>query len=238
MRKNYYLILHLSPQSTADEIKSAYRLRALEIHPDLSGFGGEQFLELQEAYAVLSDPARRAVYDREAEEIPVRRGTVARPAESVIMRRRSAEPLIGAPRPVGVERISLFRSFETFLPSFDEMFDRLWSNFESMTRPKEERLESLTVDVPLSPQEAFAGGAVRMLIPSRLTCPVCRGQGSVGHYECGRCGGRGVVTVEYPVAVSYPAGLQQNYMVRLPLDRLGIHNFYLTVRFRPSEASW
>jgi hypothetical protein len=57
---------------------------------------------------VLSDPARRAVYDREAEEIPVRRGTVARPAESVIMRRRSAGPLIGAPRPVGVERISLF----------------------------------------------------------------------------------------------------------------------------------
>jgi hypothetical protein len=44
------------------------------------------------------------------------------------------------------------------------------------------------------------------------------------------------LTVEYPVAVSYPAGLQQDhYMVRLPLGRFCIESFYLTVRFRPSE---
>jgi hypothetical protein len=41
---------------------------------------------------------------------------------------------------------------------------------------------------------------------------------------------------KYPVRVSYPAGLQQDYIVRLSLDRFGIGNFYLTVRFRPSEA--
>jgi hypothetical protein len=40
------------------------------------------------------------------------------------------------------------------------------------------------------------------------------------------------------VTVSYPAGLQQDYIVRLPLDRFGIENFYLTVRFRPTEAIW
>jgi hypothetical protein len=38
--------------------------------------------------------------------------------------------------------------------------------------------------------------------------------------------------------VSYPAGLQQDYIVRLSLDRFGIENFYLTVRFRPTEAIW
>jgi len=43
---------------------------------------------------------------------------------------------------------------------------------------------------------------------------------------------------EYPVMVSYPAGLQQDYIVRLSLDRFGIENFYLTVRFRPTEAIW
>lgn len=43
---------------------------------------------------------------------------------------------------------------------------------------------------------------------------------------------------EYPVMVNYPAGLQQDYIVRLSLDRFGIGNFYLTVRFRPSEAIW
>jgi hypothetical protein len=72
---------------------------------------------------VLSDPMRRAVYDREAEEIPVRRTDVARPAETVIARRHSAEPLTPVQPVGGFEDISLLRSFETFLPSFSEMFD-------------------------------------------------------------------------------------------------------------------
>jgi len=38
--------------------------------------------------------------------------------------------------------------------------------------------------------------------------------------------------------LSYPADLQQDYMVRLPLDRIGIENFYLIVRFRLTEAIW
>ena len=37
---------------------------------------------------------------------------------------------------------------------------------------------------------------------------------------------------EYPVMMSYAAALQQDYIVRLSLDRFGIENFYLTVRFR------
>jgi molecular chaperone DnaJ len=237
MKKDYYLILRLTPEAVAEEIRSAYRRLAIELHPDLSGIGSDQFLELQEAYSVLSDPKRRAVYDREAEEIPIRHTDLARPKETVIGRRHSAEPLTPV-QPVGFEEISLLRSFETFLPSFSEMFDRLRSNFELVSRPKAERLESLAVDVTLSPQEAFVGGQMRILVPARVICPACRGRGSVGPYQCWRCEGHGALTDEYPVTVSYPAGLQQDYIVRLPLDRFGIENFYLTVRFRPTEAIW
>jgi len=237
MRKNYYLILRLAPDATMDQIQSAYRRRALELHPDLSGYGSDQFLELQEAYDVLSDPARREIYDREAEEIPIRRMEAARPSETLILRRHRGEPLTTAQPAARFDDISLFRSFETFSPSLDEMFERLWSNFDLVTRPKAERIESLSVDVPLSPQQAFAGGGVRILVPARLVCPTCRGQGS-GPYECSHCEGRGAVTGEYPVTVAYPAGLQQDYIVRLPLDRFGIQNFYLTVRFRPTDAIW
>jgi molecular chaperone DnaJ len=238
MKKDYYLILGLTPEATAEEIRSACRRLASELHPDLSAFGSKQFLEPQEAYSMLSDPMRRAVYDREAEEIPVRRTDPARPAETVIRRRHSAELLTPAQPVGGFEEISLLRSFETFLPSFSEMFDRLWRNFELVTRPKAEQLESLTVDVPLSPRQAFMGGQVRILVPARVICPACRGRGSVGPYECWRCEGNGALTDEYPVTVSYPAGLQQDDIVRLPLDRFGIENFYLTVRFRPTEATW
>jgi molecular chaperone DnaJ len=208
MKKDYYLILGLTPEATAEEIRSAYRRLASGLQPDLSGFGSEQFLEPQEAYSVLSDPKRRAVYDREAEEMPVRRTALARPAETVIRRRHSAELLTPSQPVGGFEEISLLRSFETFQPSFSEMFDRLWSNFELVTRPKAEQLESLTVDVPLSPRQAFVGGQIRILVPARVICPACRGRGSVGPYECWRCEGNGALTDEYPVTVSYPAGLR------------------------------
>jgi len=238
MRKNYYLILRLAPDATMEQIRSAFRRRALELHPDLSGAESDQFLELQEAYDVLSDPARREIYDRETEEIPIRRMVAARSAETVIARGHRAEPLTSARSVAGFAEKSLFRSFETFSPSLDELFERLWSNFNLLTRPKAERLESLNVEVPLSPRQAFAGGDVRILVPARLICPACGGHGSVGPYECSHCEGHGAVTGEYPVTVGYPAGLQQDYIVRLPLDRFGIQNFYLTVRFRPTEALW
>src|SRR6202049_4391430 len=197
MKKDCYFILDLTPEATTEEIRCAYRRLASELHPDLSGFGREQFLEAQEAYSVLSDPMRRAVYNREAEDIPVRRTDVARPAGSVIARSNSREPLTPV-QPVGeFEEICFLRSFETFRPSFSEMFDRLWSNFELVTQPKAEQLESLTVDVLLSPRQAFMGGQIRILVPARVTCPTCRGRGRVGSYECWRCGGNGGLTDEY-----------------------------------------
>jgi len=238
MKKDYYLLLHLTPDATTEEIRSAYRRRTLELHPDLSGFGSDPFLELQEAYAVLSDPSRRSLYDRKTETIPIRHVDPAQQKTTRAGRRYSAEPLTAVQPARRFQDVDLFRSFETFSPSFDEIFERLWSNFDLLTRPKEERLESLAVDVPLSPEEAVVGGAVRILVPARAICPACHGRGSVGPYECWRCEGHGALTGEYPVMVSYPSGLQDDYTVRLSLDRLGIENFYLIVRFRPTATVW
>ena len=197
-----------------------------------------RFSRLQEAYAVLSDPTRRSRYDRKTETIPVHYADPAQHKTTRAGRGYSPEALTAVQPASGFEDVALFRSFETFSPSFEEIFERLWSNFDLLTRPKEERLESLTVDVPLSSEEAFAGGAVRIMVPARAICPACRGKGTVGPYECWRCEGHGALTGEYPVMVSYPAGLQDDYTVRLSLDRLGIENFYLIVRFRTTAAVW
>jgi len=234
MKKDYYLILRLTPGATEREIRSAYRRLAIELHPDISGFGSDPFLELQEAYSVLSDPMRRAVYDRKAEEIPIRRTEAVRPAETRNMRRQSAEALSPV-RPVDGSHLG---SRETFHPSFREMVERLWSNFELVTRRKAEQPESLTVDVALSPQQAFLGGRVRIIAPVCVICPSCRGQGYAGPYQCSRCEGYGALRDEYPLTVSYPAGLQQDYLVCLSLDDFGIDNFNLIVRFRPAQAMW
>ena len=47
--------------------------------------------------------------------------------------------------------------------------------------------------------------------------------------------GGGVVEGEYPVTCTFPPGVPNNYAVELPLDRLGIRNFYLTVIFKVNE---
>lgn len=230
MANDYYLILQVARGASPGEIRSAYRRRALELHPDTAGTDSERFLELQAAYSVLSDPAQRAAYDQRADSIAVRR------KEGITGRRRRVEPFREVELASGFGEVSLSESFGTFGPSFDELFERVWSNFDLLTRPKAERLESLNVDVPLTREEAWAGGSVRILVPARAICPTCGGHGAIGRYECWRCRGQGSLTAQYPVEVEYPAGLRRDHVIRLPLDDLGIHNFYLTVRFRPTMA--
>lgn len=67
MTKDYYAILGVTPESNADDLKKAYRKLALQYHPDRNPGNAEaeaKFKELSEAYAVLSDPEKRARYDR------------------------------------------------------------------------------------------------------------------------------------------------------------------------------
>jgi molecular chaperone DnaJ len=225
--KDFYLILQVTRTATPEQIRSAYRRRALELHPDRSGAGGEPFIELQEAYSVLSDPAQRAAYDRQVESLPVPRVGVRR--------RPAAEPFREVERAGGFREVSLIHSFDAFAPSFDEIFAHLWGNFDLQTQPKAETLESLMVDVPVAGDDAFTGGNVRVLVPARLRCQRCGGRGGIGPYECWRCQGQGFITAEYPVELAYPAGLRRDYVVQVPLDDFGIHNLYLTVRFRPAE---
>jgi curved DNA-binding protein len=65
--KDYYQVLGLSKGATVDEIKKAFRKLALKYHPDKNPGNKEaedKFKEINEAYAVLSDPEKKAQYDR------------------------------------------------------------------------------------------------------------------------------------------------------------------------------
>ena len=229
MQKNYYLILGITLDADLDEIKAAFRRRAMELHPDHSGLESGPFLELQEAYGVLSDPVRRRDYDRRGRTIVRRRPWGPLP-EPLIRERPRGEPF--AVR--GFRDVSLTESFFSHQPSFDELFERVWSNFDAVNRPKSEHLESLTFEVIVSPEEAALGGTVRVGIPARATCPACGGHGAVGRYECWRCEGHGALTSEYPIEVAYPPGIPDGYALRLPLTRFGVENLYLIVLFRVS----
>jgi molecular chaperone DnaJ len=232
--KNYYLILGVAEDAPLEEVKSAYRRLVKEYHPDYYGHEAGPFLTLQEAYAVLSDPARRRSYDRalgESRSPGIERRSKfpgSRPA-------RDIEPLIPGKRPMDLGTASLTRSFASYRPSWEELFDRIRSNFTLRTRPKEETVQTLPAVVQVTPEQAFRGGTVRIGVPAQVRCPTCWGRGGVGPYECWRCSGAGVETGEVPLLIHFPAQIPDNYAVQIALDRYGIHNLHLIVRFRVTE---
>jgi molecular chaperone DnaJ len=234
MAKNYYLILGISADASAEDVKAAFRRRALELHPDRSGLESGPFQDAHGAYSVLGDAERRRRYDRQYRPVSAQGHRRGRAAEPLVRERPKGEPL----RPV--EPVRSFRelrpleSFESYSPSFDELFERFWSNFEPFSRPKAEGLESLTMEVVVGPEEARFGSRVRVWIPARARCAECGGHGAVGFYECWCCEGHGAVMTEYPVEVAVPPGTQDGDAVRISLARFGIENFYLTLLFRVS----
>ena len=64
--KDYYAILQVHPRAEPEVIEAAYRRLSRKYHPDVSGQAdaGQRMRELNEAFQVLSDPARRRAYDR------------------------------------------------------------------------------------------------------------------------------------------------------------------------------
>jgi len=227
MAKSYFAILGIPSGATTDEIRSAYRRLAKEFHPDRYEGDSERFRDIQEAYSVLGNSRRRREYERKISKVSLRRS---------LRRTRypEPEPLIPEERPIDMGEISPVRSFQSFTPSFDEIFDWLWKNFSDLDQPKSDRFQNLTLEITLTHEQARRGGSARIMVPAQAVCPTCRGQGGVGFYECARCAGEGAISGEMPVSVAFPPGLTKNHAVIVPLDRFGIRNTHITVLFRPT----
>ena len=82
MAKDYYEILGVSKDADEEEIKKAYRKKAFQYHPDRNQGNREaeeMFKKVGEAYSVLSDPQKRAAYDRGEQEPHAAYGSYANP---------------------------------------------------------------------------------------------------------------------------------------------------------------
>ena len=217
MRKNHYRVLGITASATAEEVKVAFRRRAKELHPDQSGLESGPFLEVQEAYAILSDPEQRRRYDDETLGRTMHYGETPTP----VCRPGKAEPLRSV-GPVG--------GFPD--ASLAEFLTRRWGGWE-IPRPFEPGPpQDLTVEVAISRQRAWFGGPVHLMLPVETACTQCRGRGSAGGHVCWGCGGRGALFGEIPIAFDLPAGVRDCAQIRVPLDPYGIPNCFVKILLR------
>lgn len=232
--RDYYEILGVPKTADAAAIKAAFRKLAMKLHPDQNPgckVSEDKFKEIGEAYAVLSDPEKRAQYDRF--------GKAAF---------QGGGPGFG-PGAAGFSDFSdLFN--EIFGGGFEEMFARGGQG----ARGGPQRGADLRYDVEITLEQAFRGIEREIVVPRAQacepcggtgsegkapldtcttcggagqvrasqgmfrvvrTCPACHGRGQSIKAPCRACGGRGLTQKERTLAVKIPTGVEDGTRIRL-----------------------
>lgn len=172
-KRDYYEVLGVSRQASEQEIKSAYRQMALRHHPDRNPGdkeAEEKFKEAAEAYSVLSDPQKRAAYDRYGHQ------GVSGVAAS------GFDP-------------GIFGDFSDILGDlFGFGFSDLFGA-GGRRRPRVQRGDDVRYDLELTFEDAVRGMTAEIQVPRQEVCPRCQGRGAPpqGLSTCTACHGRGEI---------------------------------------------
>jgi molecular chaperone DnaJ len=178
-KRDYYEILGVPRNATEEEIKRAYRKKAIEYHPDKNPgdkAAEEKFKEAAEAYEVLRDPEKRAVYDRYGHE-GLNRGAG------------------GATSFEGMSMEDILRHFGFGDDIFSEFFGgRRSGGFGN--RRGAERGSNLRIKVKMTLEEIATGVHKKIKVRKLVRCTACNGTGARNSSDidlCGTCRGSGVV---------------------------------------------
>jgi len=176
MSADYYATLGVARDATPDQIKRAFRRKAMQVHPDVTDDpeAEDKFKAVNEAYEVLSDPQKRAVYDRGGDP--------------------NHGP--GSFDPFGMG------NFSGFTQGFDigNLMDAMFGGNTGGThgpRPRARRGQDRLVRATLSLYEAAFGTLHEVGVDTYIVCTACGGVGGAGGAQpqtCTQCQGRGEVT--------------------------------------------
>src|SRR3954468_20042841 len=169
-KRDYYEILGISRGTQGDEIKKAFRKLALQFHPDKNAGdkkAEEKFKELSEAYEVLSDPEKRARYDRFGHQAPGGFGP--------------------SPFDQGFGGANINDIFEG-------IFGDIFGGGGRRGRSARSRGSDLRYNLEVSFTEAAFGTEAKVKIPRHKQCATCHGSGAkpgTGPKTCPTCNGAG-----------------------------------------------
>ena len=170
-KSDYYEVLGVTRTATDQELKAAYRKQALQHHPDRNPGNQEaeeRFKECSEAYQVLSDPQKRAAYDRFGHAGMAGAGFDGNP--------------FGGGQDIG----------DIFGDIFGEMFNIGGNRKPSRVQKGHDIRHDLTIEF----EEAVFGKETKITVQRAEACKDCRGTGTAtgrGPSTCPHCAGRGQV---------------------------------------------
>ena len=182
-KRDYYEVLGVKKDATEAEIKSAYRKKAKELHPDLNKddpHAEEKFKEAQEAYSVLSDESKRKMYDQFGH----------------------AGVSGGAGNPYAGGGYSNFNTTDfDFGDIFDSFFGGGFGGFGGFgggrdSSPRASRGSDILMRMELDFDEAIYGCEKKFNLDVVEDCDECHGHGGFDREECKTCHGTGTVTSE------------------------------------------
>jgi len=183
-KRDYYEVLEVQKTATADEIKKAYRKKAIQYHPDKNPgdkTAEEKFKEAAEAYDVLSDPNKKARYDQFGHAGMGGAGGFGGQAG-------------------GFSMDDIFSQFgDIFGGAFGGGFGGFGGGF-SGGRSQGSRVQKgsdIRIRVKLSLAEIVHGVEKKVKINKTVACPDCQGKGAKSEADiqtCPRCHGTGYIT--------------------------------------------
>ncbi|MDR1743631.1 MAG: molecular chaperone DnaJ [Dysgonamonadaceae bacterium] len=173
-KRDYYEVLEVSKTATVEEIKKAYRKKAIQYHPDKNPgdkTAEEKFKEAAEAYEVLSDDNKRARYDRFGHA--------------------------GMGGASGAGGFGGGMSMDDIFSQFGDIFDGHFGGFGGGSSHRVNRGSDLRVKVKLNLKEILVGVDKKIKVKKYVECSHCHGNGSENGTSlttCATCNGSGVVT--------------------------------------------
>ncbi len=256
-KQDYYDVLGVPRNAAPDEIKKAFRRLAMQYHPDRNKQPGTEarFKEINEAYEILSDQERRAMYDRfghaaaQSGENPFARGfegfgfgglgDIFDAFFGGATSRAQRGPVRGAD-----VRKTITISFQEAVFGTEKQFDVTTAELCSVcnglraepgTRPERCSQCNGTGEVRRTQQSIF-GQFVNV-----TTCDRCRGEGRIITTPCGHCRGTGRERRKRTLSVKIPAGIDHGSQMRLTGEgEIGSQggprgNIYLSINVTPHE---
>jgi curved DNA-binding protein len=222
--KDYYQTLGVPRDATEEQLKKAFRKLARQHHPDVAKNKKEaeaKFKEINEAYEVLGDPAKRKRYDELGADWKT--GAEFRPPPG--WEEAFQGGTFGGRRGAGPE----FREFKFGGTGFSDFFEQLFGSMGRNPRPGggvagrggfepeyAERGQNIEGDILVTLQEAIHGAVRAISIERALPCDHCGGARVVGRRPCPLCHGQGAVHRAEDIQVRIPPGVTDGQRLRVP----------------------